>query len=190
MTFATNLSPLSSRLERTASNTFRSTPEVDRRRARPPRGFKLLRGAVTDVQFAGVTPVNRGHTAAQRMGLAYEQKVHDVLRSIYSIDYRANPSILFRDSTGARRAIPDGLLKVGSNLVLIEIKLSHTEKAWWQLRHLYLPLLQKLVVPGTRIYCVELCRTYDPSVEFPEPHRVIKSLHDVSDTVGVLQWRI
>lgn len=199
MTLATDFSPLSSRLEEVLSSrnvpspVGRAVPETrcGSRALRAPRGFRLIRGAISNVRFGGEVPANRGTSYSQKAGIAYEEKIHDVLSAIYSTDYRATPSILFNDSWKLRRAIPDGLLRIGSTLVVIEVKLSHTEKAWWQLRCLYGPLCAALVVPGTPIQYVEICRSYDPAVQFPEPHDVITSLHKLpKDRVGVLQWRI
>ncbi len=186
----TSLSPLSS-----PSNT----PETVRlpsagygsRAPRPPRGFSLIKGTPSNVRFGGEAPHNKGRTFAQREGLRYEQRVHDVLSAIYGINYDAARSILYEDRTGLRRAIPDGLLRIGSDLVIVEIKLSHTEKAWWQLYKLYGPLCSALAVPGTRIRYVEICRSYDPAVQFPRPHVLVNSLHKLpDDRVGVLQWKI
>jgi hypothetical protein len=195
---ATDFSPLSSRLDEVPSSRTRAAPvgrtvpEVRRgsRAPRPPRGFRPIRGALSNVRFGGETPKAVGRTYSQRAGIAYEQKIHDVLSAIYGAHYCINPSILFTTGTQTRRAIPDGILRIESRLVLIEVKLTHTEKAWWQLRRLYAPLLAAIAAPGTPIQCVEICRAYDPDVQFPEPHEVVTSLHALSTLVGVLQWKI
>lgn len=185
----TDLSPLSSRQLRAISPA--APPEAVRSRARTPRGFTPIRGSVSNVRFGGSVPHNVGHTAAQKEGLRYEQRVHDVLTAIYGIDYRPAPAILFEDRSGLRRAIPDGILRIGPVCVIVEIKLSHTERAWWQLNRLYAPLLSALVVPGTPIRCVEICRSYDPEVQFPVAHKRITSLHSIPHgTTGVLLWKI
>lgn len=153
-----------------------------------PRGFHGIRGTPSLVRFGGTVPRPGGGSAAKRMGLAYEQRIHDVLSAIYGRDYRPHPSMLYEDRGGLRRAIPDGLLWIAPRFVLVEIKYSHCELAWWQLNRLYLPLLTKIL--HAPVECVEVCRLYDPSVTFP-PHAVIESLHRVPRGVtGVLQWRI
>lgn len=193
----TDLSPLSSPHGTVVSSSSltRRLPEAGKmvRRApvRPPRGFKLIKGSVSNVRFGGEVPHNRGYTAAQREGLRYEQRVHDVLSALYQANYRASPAILFEDRTGLRRAIPDGLLRIENYLVVVEIKLSHTERAWWQLNRLYAPLLAQLVNPGTAIHTVEICRSYDPEIRFPGPFSVAKSLHKLQPNVtGIIQWKI
>ena len=158
---------------------------------RPPRSFKEVKGIPSNVRFGGTARIARGHTAAQRNGLAYEVRVLDVLAAIYGIDFRPAPSILFTDRTGNRMAIPDGILKINNTLVVVEIKLSHTERAWWQLTRLYSPLLARLVNPGTRIATVEICRSYDPSVQFPGPSTLVRSLHRLPlAATGILHWKI
>lgn len=136
-------------------------------------------------------PTSRGRTQAQKMGLRFETKVHDVLEAIYDIDYRRSPAVLFEDRSGLHRAIPDGILKIGDSLVIVEIKLRHCERAWWQLKRLYEPVLRTMVVPGARVRCVEIVRSYDPDEPFPGAHSVVTSLHKLPEAaVGVLQWTI
>ncbi len=158
---------------------------------RPPRSFKGIKGTPSNVRFGGTPRNARGRTAAQRMGLAYEVRVCDILSAIYGRDFRAAPSILYEDRSGNRMAIPDAILKIDNTLVIVEIKLTHTERAWWQLQKLYQPLLSQLVTPGTPIHTVEICRSYDPDVKFPGPHAVTQSLHRLSPhSTGILHWKI
>lgn len=191
---STDLSPLSSRtLGFPGPRTVRATPEVGRQevgRLHLPRGFRPIKGLPTDVRFGGTVPQNEGRTYAQKEGLRYEQKVHDVLSAIYGDDYTPHPSILYRDRRGLRRAIPDGTLRIGAMLVVVEVKLSHTERAWWQLIRLYVPLLSRLYPPGTRIAPVEICRSYDPAISLPYGE-LITSLHRPPlGGLGILQWRL
>ena len=157
----------------------------------PPRSFKGIKGTPTNVRFGGTPRAPCGHTAAQKLGLAYEQRVIDVLEAIYGDNFRAAPSILYEDRSGTRMAIPDGILRIDSSLVVIECKLSHCEKAWWQLTRLYAPLLLRLAVPGTRISTVEVCRTFDPAITFPGPAVLIESLHRIPHHMtGILPWKL
>lgn len=191
--FSTDLSPLSRTELMSSRSPFGNSPE-DRRSRAPahPRGFRPIRGVASEVRFGGMERRNKGSTYSQKLGLAYEEKVHDVLSAIYGNAYRASPSILFSDRRGLRQAIPDGLLRLGARYVLIEIKLTHTEKAWWQLQRLYLPLISTLVLRGAYIQCFEICRSYDPAVQFPAPHKLVTSLHEVlpREVTGVVQWKL
>jgi hypothetical protein len=187
---ATDLSPLSAPGVVTQS-ALRPADGLGSKGPRPPRGIHIPVGQPSGVRFGGIVPQNRGNTGARKVGLHYESKVHDILEAIYDVDYRRSPSMLYEDRTGLHRAIPDGILKVSSDLVVIEIKLRHTERAWWQLSRLYVPLLRTMVVPGTRIFAVEICRSYDPSEYFPGPHALVTSLHKLPlDRIGVVQWKI
>jgi hypothetical protein len=141
-----------------------------------------------NIRFGGTVPVSRGGTAAQRAGRAYEQRVHDVLGAIYGEHYRSHPAMLYEDANGLRRAIPDGLLRTEGGHILVEVKYSHCELAWWQLNKLYAPLLGRIL--RGPIVCVEICRSYDPGVAFPA-HALVDSLHRVPRGVtGVVQWKI
>lgn len=167
------------------------SPEAKRgsRALRPPRGFHGV-SEPRNVRFSHEpAPRNRGHTQAQKMGLRYEQKVHDVLSAIYETRFTPSPCILFEEGTRLRRAIPDGVLVLGDCVVVVEVKYTHTEDAWWQLKRLYEPLLSAIY--GERLLrCVEVCRSYDPTTSFPS-HRLVTSLHALPETeVGVIQWKL
>lgn len=141
------------------------------------------------MRYGGEVPLNRGRTYAQKLGLRYEQKVHDVLQAIYGINYAPAKSILFRDGSGLRRAIPDGVLDLPDRLVIIEVKYSHCEVAWWQLNRLYLPLIRRLTLKP--IWVCEVVHTYDPDVTWPGPHVVTTSLHSwPMGNTGVMQWKL
>lgn len=188
---ATNFSPLSFPAPFTSRSGNTGGLLVGLGRARPPRGLHLpSQTGVTNVRFGGTVPENRGHTHSQRLGLAFETKVSDVLDAIYDVDYRPHPAILYEDRGRLRRAIPDGILRIGRTLVVIEVKLSHTERAWWQLRKVYIPLLSRLTASDVKVIGVEICRNFDPDTKWPEPFEVITSLHKKAEGLGVLQWRL
>lgn len=157
---------------------------------RPPKGLHLPSGEIRNVRFGGTVPTPRGFSPAQRLGLAFETKVHDVLDAIYDVDYRASPSILYEDDRGLHRAIPDGMLRIGRTLVVVECKLSHTERAFWQLSKVYIPLLSRLTIPNIRVVGIEICRNFDPDLKWPERFEILTSLHKASTRLGVLQWRL
>ena len=134
-------------------------------------------------------PHNRGRTYAQKLGLRYEQKVHDVLSAIYGSQFRHSASILFEDRTGLRRAIPDGVLELDDRVVVVEVKYSHCELAWWQLNKLYGPLLLRLFAKP--IHACEIVHSFDPDVKWPTGAMLTHSLHRLSPhSTGVLQWKL
>jgi hypothetical protein len=81
---------------------------------------------------------------------------------------------MFREaySSRVRWAQPDGILvDYQRNMItLIEMKIRHTEAAWWGLRYLYEPLFTFLF-PSWRIACCEVVRWFDPAVPWPEAYR-------------------
>lgn len=188
---STDFSPLSSG---SASPVAPAAPRGSQwsRDHRPPRGLYLPKGPVSNVRFGDTLPPSGGRTVSQRLGLAYEQRVQDVLAAIYAERFFCNVPILYEDRAGLHRCIPDGVLRLDETTILIvEIKLTHTERAWWQLERLYTPVIRAMVGPSARILRCEICRSYDPAVVFPSPAGLVNSLHRLSDDrVGVLQWRI
>lgn len=187
---STDLSPLSAPGV-VPQSALRPAARSSLRASRPPRGIYLPRGQVSNVRFGGHVPTSRGRTGAQKAGLVYESKVQDVLEAIYETRYRRSPSLLFDDRSGVHRIIPDGILSLGATVVIVEIKLRHTERAYWQLERLYKPVLRALAVPGSHVLTVEICRSYDPDEPFPDAHRLVTSLHRLpQDSTGVLQWQL
>lgn len=196
MTLVTDFSPLSSGLG-LGSPSPAPSPECPAERRmdramRPPRGLYLPQGPISRATFDGILPPKGGRTAAQKLGIAYEQKVVDCLEAIYGDNFTHSVPILYEDRRGTHRCIPDGLLRIGEDLVIVEIKLRHCDRAAWQLRRLYEPVLRQMVVPRTRrVLCAEICRSYDPDEQFSFPHMVETSLHKLrSSHIGVLQWRL
>jgi len=119
----------------------------------------------------------------------YERRVLDVLSAIYGEHFRPSPAIEYVRRGKRRLAIPDGLLYFDDHLVVVEVKLAHTELVWDQLIERYRPLV-RLLHPHLKVRTVEICRSYDPAVNVP--HSLITSLHSGAARPGleVMQWRI
>jgi len=136
-----------------------------------------------------VRPLTRPR-GAKKAGILYERKVQDVLIAIYGTAYEPSPVINYVLYGHRKAAIPDGILRLGAELWIIEVKLAHTVRVWEQLMDRYVPLVRALE-PQRRIRAVEVCRSYDPAILMPGPHDLIKSLHKPSTgALEVLQWRI
>jgi hypothetical protein len=125
---------------------------------------------------------------AKKVGLSYERRVLDVLSAIYGYSFRPSPVIRYEIGAKRRAAIPDGILRFGDTVVVIEVKLAHTERVWEQLMERYAPLVRTLE-RGATVRTVEVCRYYDPAV-ICGPHTLIHSLHRPGTGLEVLQWRI
>lgn len=157
----------------------------------PPRGFKPIKGEPKNVSFSRFKPPkSSGTTAAQKAGLRYEKRVVEALVDRFGPALWTQKAISFSDNSGLRAAIPDALIRMGDDLAIVEVKYSHCELAWWQLRKLYEPLLQRLTC--ARIRLIEVCYNYDPYVLFPEEHVIIPDIEAwySSVPIQVLPWRI
>jgi hypothetical protein len=159
--------------------------------SRAPAGFRPILGEPREVEFTSwLPPKSGGSSFAQRAGLRYERWVIDTLRENFGPNLLFNLGISFCDDTGRRVAIPDAIVRLHNALALIEIKYTHTDFAWWQLRRLYEPLLFRLT--RAPIFLIEVCKSYDPSVVFPESFHYIPDLspaHLRRSSVHVMQLR-
>jgi len=140
--------------------------------------------------FAGKTPLSRKKALQSfQSGLRYERKVKQYLTGFFP-DIILGPWLLFDCGSGRRYCQPDALLLGDRGVAILEVKLRHMPEAYWQLRHLYEPVV-RVIYPKLPVCVVEICRSYDPATPFPEEVRVIKSLGDVwelDDKMGVLVW--
>lgn len=158
----------------------------------PPSSFRPLNGTPKRVRWQFSSAASGGGlTAAQKAGLRYEAKVQLFLRNAL-LDYIEAPIVTFLDGgSQTRRVIPDGFVLRGARAWIFEIKSQHTHAAWWQLRHLYEPVM--LALEGIQqVFCVEVVRSYDPAIGFPEPIELCHSLDEVflpSTMMKVLLWR-
>jgi hypothetical protein len=136
----------------------------------------------------------RANSAAQKAGLSFEAKVQAALCSRFGAAYHPAPNVLFRDDSGARLCVPDGILgrPVSDPLVIVvEIKVQHMPEAWWQLRELYQPVLETIY---RDVALLEICKVYDPHTPFPEPVRFHASIDEFLATarrgdLGVIRWK-
>lgn len=86
------------------------------------------------------------------------------------------------DGEGVRHCQPDGLLLFPEEMVLliVEVKYSHTPDAFWQLEHLYVPVLRAFMRDsGWRIATCEIVKWFDPSTRFPVRTVLREKLEDV-----------
>ena len=167
-------------------------------RFRPPAGLVhsvALRSRRVNVVDSGN---KKGFTTAQQNGLRYEAKVAKRLRS--GLDYQVGakyldqPYLDFEDDLGPRVVIPDGLALLPGGLALVfEIKSQHMPEAWWQLRRLYQPVVRQLPFVS-QVSVVEVVRSYDPAMGFPETVQLCTTLDQVlwsrPEPFKVLLWRM
>jgi hypothetical protein len=161
----------------------------------PPLGFREA-GAVRAAwpcagPFGLGRPRVRG-TGAQRAGIRYERKALKWLgKEIPGL--QGSPWFRFHDEGGNTRFCqPDALFVDDKRLVIFEVKVRLGEAAWWQLEHLYRPVIETAfgrAVTGL----VVLCKHVDPVNGFPVVPHLLRSASEavcrVGGGLGVLQWR-
>lgn len=109
-------------------------------------------GEVSQTRWLDDTPAfvrkaqARKVSGAKLAGMKYEKLVHNELAERYDGQYMPGPWIQFQSGTSSvwRPVQPDGLI-IDVNLgriTIVEIKLRHTKRAWWQLRQLYQPVVR------------------------------------------------
>ena len=109
-----------------------------------------------------------------REGLKYERLAHEELTRRYPSSYVPSLWLEYEvaEDSYMHRCQPDGLLFnfTASKIIVVEIKLKHTEQAYWQLRNLYLPVLSLIFPPRLwELVPCEVVKWFDPSTSFPVP---------------------
>ena len=165
-------------------------------RCPPPSRFI----AAVDVRSAkflsGQPPFIRRRKSTGRfaVGIRYEREVLDHLSllalGVPSVELRLGPWLEFVDKRGRRWCQPDAVLsdrKTGIHIIY-EVKYQFTSDAWWQLKWLYLPVLEKLLQGP--IGLIQICRWYDPASLFPEKYDLTKDPFKIphADRVAVHIW--
>lgn len=146
--------------------------------ALPPRGFVPLEGAPTHVTWTerrNLSVVALGET--KRRGLRYEAAVTEMLTREFPIDFHSQPAFAFRSGLRTRVCIPDGLLLRSHDAILFEIKIQHMPEAWWQLRKLYQPVVERWWEKPIQV--CEIVKSFDPSMGFPEEPVICASIEAV-----------
>lgn len=130
---------------------------------------------------------NQPRTDAQKRGILYEKKARARLEEQYEHEFIPNPWFWYREKRRRRGHYcqPDGLIirPQSRKIIIVEIKLRHTQDAYYQLRELYLPVVQHVFGPEWRYGTIEVVRWYDPAEPTPEPARLCKEPHVVNPGV-------
>lgn len=141
------------------------TPRADE--VSHPYFKRRLEGSLLSARVAWgrSAPVPKPQSAAAKRGLSYERKVLKTLEGNFPRRFVSQLPFTFRTQAKTGWAIPDGLLFDfdARRVLLIEIKLSHSADAWWQLERFYLPIVAEALRAFT-VIPVEICRTFDPAV--------------------------
>lgn len=161
-------------------------------RCPPAANFKPA-GEVLEAHFCKCPPFIQPHRRKGRraQGIKYERQVHEHFTSVLGEAYVPSPWLRFKTESGWRWCQPDALyfdLALG-RLVILEVKYQHTSDAWWQLRHLYEPVLRAMFPSALwGIACCEVVKWFDPETVFPERVEMLRMPLDVK-TFGVHIWK-
>ena len=145
-----------------------------------PKGL-IPAGNLTSSRLSNTPPPflsTRKATGARQAGLRYERQVNDILLSKYSERYLPAAWFIFKSDNSPRWCQPDGLLidiMVG-RIIVIEIKHSITDRAWWWLNDLYIPVVRKAFGPAWSLTTVTIVKWFDPKVLLPEPPVMCKDI--------------
>lgn len=162
----------------------------------PPLDF-LPVGRVVWAKFADHPPdfILRARARARgrkRAGVLYEARVHEHLAEVTQF-YMPGPWIVFMEEGSARKrwSQPDALILdfVRGRCTTVEIKLKHTDRAWWQVRKQYEPLLRYLLGQYWQFAALEVAQWIDPHTPFPEAIHWTQSPAEVPiEAFGVYQF--
>lgn len=119
----------------------------------------------------------RRSTGARAEGRRYERRIREAFCSELGSRYLPNPWLRYHTPEGPRYCQPDGLLFDLPNLtcVVTEMKLAHCDLSWWQLYHLYIPVLER-AFPLIRFIGVEVVKWYDAAIRTSGPVVLCKTI--------------
>jgi hypothetical protein len=142
-------------------------------RLAPPPGVRIgdvafaksIAGSPWGESATGVPP-----TKAQLAGLRYERKVQEKLAQFFQNEYRPGPWFKYQFE-GAKTPLlgqPDGVWEMKNSVVVVEIKIRWCAEAWWKLKRVYAPVVERaLSKPVRGLLCVT--RSFDPAIRVPDP---------------------
>lgn len=162
----------------------------------PPKRF-VAAVEVRDARFLPKQPpfIRRGRSFGRfAVGVRYELEVGQYLElwalGKEEVELKLGAWLEFTDRGGKPRWCQVDAAQINHSrktCLIAEIKYQHTSDAWWQLKWLYLPVLQG-ALPGYSFSLLEIVHWHDPGVVFPEPYQIIGSIDDArcDNTVRVL----
>lgn len=157
----------------------------------PPRGFIPAENVYDVIQLArNPHPPSRTRSGAKLAGLRYEKKVRERLLKDYGADVMVAPWFSYSDGGKRRCCSPDAIIRRGDHFIIAEIKIRHVADSWWQLRRLYLPVLEQWR-PLSQFRLLTIVGSYDPATFYPEETSYIYDFSEVPESgIGVMRWKL
>ncbi len=155
-----------------------------------------------DVRVIKYAHPTRRLSASRRAGLRYEKRWTQFISTLWGGQYYTfNDKLLaFSDRKGQRCCKPDGVLvpRNADWFAIFEVKVGHISDSFWQLRHLYEPVLSQWApLKNRRPLALEVCRRYDPATFYPCSTKVL-NVFDLDEylaapqnpeEIGVVVWK-
>lgn len=164
----------------------------------PPPRYSTPAGVVEHARLC-LKPPNvfspKKARGVRRQGQIYERKVHEHFEKLLGETYIPSLWFAFRSvgSDNWRLCQPDALIIdiLSRSITICEVKLAHTSDAWWQLKHLYFPVISKVFPrPQWEYRFCEIVRWYDPTTVFPEKPRLVSNPLELEmNELGVHIWK-
>jgi hypothetical protein len=126
--------------------------------------------------------LKRHYTPRQKLGVKYEQKVHERLEETYGLFYFPEQWFIYCVGERTKYCQVDGLLvsPKQKQITIVEVKYNHTSDAFWQMENLYVPVLQTWMrAKDWKVGTVEVVKWYDPSTKCPSRPVLRESLDTV-----------
>lgn len=162
----------------------------------PPPGFRRIEGEISWTTLGSVGSRSpQGRTAAQKAGGRYEKRILCALQERFKDLFFPQQELRWQDQRGEARCFMDGLLLLGKTIIPIEVKSQHMPESWWQLCK-YRDILSAWPGrDGRSILRLEICRSLDAAMPYPEAYVTVESIDDfiiqsTNCSLGVLQWRL
>lgn len=141
------------------------------------------------VEYNYTSKFKKSKKGAQGAGHRFEAKVVKELEAQFGTFVSGIPFVFSTDYSPRTVCIPDGLIIWDKEVLIIEVKLSHTVDSWFQLRKLYGPVVGRAL--NRKVRLLEICKTYYKEESFPEPYRVYPSIGAFllgGDDLGCVIW--
>lgn len=130
-------------------------------------------------------------SASRRAGQNFQLQVGKRLANVFPFALTLEPWIDYEDDQGRGRCSPDFVLDFMTGPIIVgEVKHTHSEQAWWQLRKLYEPLI-RIIAVGREVAVLEVAKYASP-VRLPEEPEFIFAIEDIErldpSRFSVLVW--
>lgn len=162
----------------------------------------LVNSTVTWAQFAPepsfLSSTAIKVTGAKRQGINYERRAQEYIEAVVpwkelepQTKYLKSPWLCYKTKSSGEQLLycqPDGLIiqLEQKRCTIVEIKLQHTSEAFYQIKKLYQPVLEK-VYPDFVFSALEIVKWLDPHTKFPVPFKLAEDIvyHDVKFGVHI-----